>query len=368
MKYLSIFIGILFFLSCEDPHNYRIKGHVSDTSLNGEYIYLQEIRDNKLFNIDSVIVSESSFEFKGIVDSAVIRELNFLHVESRVVNPLVFVLEPANLTAYIDTVSYIEGTPDNDALYQYTLDQRIYIRQLQTLMERYQQLIIEEKLTDSLQIAFQGEYNVLNQELNNLAYNFILLHDNSVAGALIFLQTYAYLTPSQVTTILEQAGPIFKKVSGISIIIEHFRKESLVSIGNPYINFSLPDTSGVNYSIDQFIKEKKWVLLDFWASWCAPCREDFPYILKAYDQFKDKGLEIIGISLDTQRNTWVKGIKRYKLPWLQLSDLKGWDSMAAQEYAIYAIPYTILINPEGKIVAKGLRQEMLLSELNKLIE
>lgn len=364
MSYKQLILPLfLLLLSCKNDTNFKITGSVSDNSLDGEYIYLQEIRENKLVNLDSVIVKEGTFSFQGITDSAVIRELNFHNADSHVINPLVFVLEPGNMKAYIDTTSYMTGTQENDALYNYNKEQRQFARKLEKVMEEYQNMTAENQMTDSLLLSFQGRYDVINTELNTLAYDFILKNYDSVAGALVFLQTYSYLNSSQIENVFELAGPVFRNVQGVHLIMGQFMKEKNVSVGMDYVDFTLPDSLGNSFSVSSFLAEGKWVLLDFWASWCSPCREEIPYLLEAHKKYASQNLQIIGVSLDNQRVSWLKAIQKYQQPWLQLSDLKGWDSLAAQDYAIDAIPYTVLISPEGKIVAKGMRREDILLQL-----
>ncbi|MBA3664556.1 MAG: TlpA family protein disulfide reductase, partial [Bacteroidetes bacterium] len=94
---------------------------------------------------------------------------------------------------------------------------------------------------------------------------------------------------------------------------------------------------------------------DFWASWCGPCRREMPNVVKAYNKYKDKGFEIYGVSLDQDKDRWVEAIKKDGITWPQVSDLKYWDSEAAKVYGVQGIPFTVLLDKEGKILAKGLR-------------
>ena len=108
------------------------------------------------------------------------------------------------------------------------------------------------------------------------------------------------------------------------------------------------------------------MLLDFWASWCAPCVGSMPMMKKLYDTYAGRGLQIIGISLDRTREAWLSAIRRLDLPWIQLSDVKGWESIASEIYGVNAIPEIVLIDPDGTIIATGLREQELEEKLDEI--
>lgn len=118
--------------------------------------------------------------------------------------------------------------------------------------------------------------------------------------------------------------------------------------------------------LDDFVGKGQYVLVDFWASWCGPCRAEMPNVLEAYNKFHDKGFEVIGVSFDQKKEAWVKGISQLKLPWLQISDLKGWNCAAAPIYKIDGIPDNILIDPQGKITDRALRAKALQNRLQEI--
>lgn len=143
--------------------------------------------------------------------------------------------------------------------------------------------------------------------------------------------------------------------------VEAFRK---LAIGSPAPELSLPDPNGELVSLSSF--KGKYVMIDFWAAWCRPCRMENPNVVKMYNAYNDKGFEVLGVSLDRTKDAWVKAIEEDQLTWTQVSDLKYFESEAAQLYQINSIPATYLIGPDGTIVAKNLRGAELEAKLKEI--
>ena len=159
----------------------------------------------------------------------------------------------------------------------------------------------------------------------------------------------------------ELAGcPYVKDLDGIIKQLEN------VQIGKVAPEFSLPDTAGVSVSLSDF--RGKYVLLDFWASWCPPCRRENPNVVKAFNEYKDKNFTLVGISLDKDKSKWMKAIADDNLAWTHLSDLKYWDSEIPALYGVRGIPANVLLDPDGVIVAKNITGEDLHKKLKEVIK
>ena len=146
---------------------------------------------------------------------------------------------------------------------------------------------------------------------------------------------------------------------------EELKAEDVKSaiIGQKFLDLEEADTDGNMHKLSEYVGQGKWVLVDFWASWCGPCKAEMPNVAAAYKQYHDKGFEIVGLSFDNDKDLWEKAIIEWQMPWIHLSDLKYWESVAADVYSVNSIPDNLLINPEGIVVARGLRGEALSNKL-----
>ena len=144
------------------------------------------------------------------------------------------------------------------------------------------------------------------------------------------------------------------------------REQSFV--GHRFRDLEEPDTEGKPHRLSEYAGKGKWVLVDFWASWCGPCKAEMPNVVAAYKKYHDKGFEIVGLSFDQDKEPWIRAIREWDMPWIHLSDLKYWDTRARAVYNVNGIPDNILIDPEGTIVARGLRGDALEARLAEIFK
>ncbi|MBL4676816.1 MAG: TlpA family protein disulfide reductase [Mucilaginibacter sp.] len=198
-------------------------------------------------------------------------------------------------------------------------------------------------------------------------FELIKQNQNSFA-AIYLLQTKANeLSADSLELFYNQLGSKYKKSNAAKYILNTISAARATAIGQEAPEFAQADTAGKLVKLSDF--RGKYVLLDFWASWCGPCRQENPNVVKAFERFHDKGFTILGVSLDraTDKDKWLAAIHHDGLNWTQVSDLQFWKNAVAVQYGVNYIPQNFLIGPDGKIIAKGLQGEVLTKKLEELL-
>ncbi|MEJ6980833.1 TlpA disulfide reductase family protein [Pedobacter sp. P351] len=221
---------------------------------------------------------------------------------------------------------------------------------------------------DSLQLVFQNAYENYKKEMHDARLGFLKTNPDTFMGLLLLPEIAEYSQNYKlVDSLYDLLGSDIKKMPSAKIISERFKKERNLAVGATAPVFSQASVEGKQVKLTDF--RGKYVLLDFWASWCGPCRQENPNVVKVYNQFKDKNFTVLGISLDRPgaKSAWLKAIEDDKLTWTQVSDLNFWKNEVAVMYNVTGIPQNFLLDPEGKIIAKNLRGEQLESALNDIL-
>lgn len=249
----------------------------------------------------------------------------------------------------------ITGAQAQTDYLEYTALTADHLAQFKAITERFTK-VYYAKVKDTVKIKeIQAEARPVYAKIEAALDSFIfshpdsyvtvdLIHENKMAviDVVKFDPYYKMLTPRVL------ASHTGKKIT------DKYNKAKQFAVGKS-IDFTLPDANGKEFKLSSL--KGKYVLVDFWASWCVPCRAENPFLLKAYSELKDKNFEIVGVSLDDTRENWLKAVEIDKLPWTQVSDVKGFKTEVAVRFGITAIPQNVLIDPDGKVIAKDLRGE-----------
>ncbi|MDH6304321.1 peroxiredoxin [Parabacteroides sp. PF5-5] len=370
-KNLLLALCAILITACSEQAGYVISGSVDKADLNGKTVYLYEAGVQDAEAINSAVVENGSFTMKGVQDIPALYTLRFdedvVEYQSagtgeNAAYRATFVLENGKLKVNLSENPSVTGTPENDAL---TALQKELI-QLRTPMK---ELIDGMKSKDqAIAEAAEKKYDELDEKTSALVKKYIQKYPNNLtAGKLLNDFRYSFDEDTR-RDIISKAGDTFKSVAGIDKIISHLAVLEKVAIGKKFTDFEMLDPKGKAIKLSDYVGKGKVVLIDFWASWCPPCRRDMPHLVEVYKQYKGKKFEIVGVSLDRTNDAWVKGIEELNITWPQMSDLKYWQSEGAALYGVNSIPHTVLIDGDGTILAKNLRAEALDNKLAEIIK
>ena len=333
---------------------YSVSGIFADE---GKKVYLMDRLTETA--IDSMVVTNGKFAFSGTADQNA-----FMAIKTEKRDWFTVFFNDGTPVFVNVNDSTLKGSPLNERLTMYDIEADRPIREFRAktskmtteemkahvdeLMDDYSKMTKEQ--TAIVNKIFQEE----RQSLIPLAFAGAYFVDNG-------LEAYDELVKEQVPF---ASHPYLKKAKEeIASLMKPEGGEKTAFIGKQFTDLEMADPDGKMHKISELVGDGKWVLVDFWASWCGPCRAEMPNVLEAYNKYHAKGFEVVGVSFDDKKAAWVKAIGQLKMPWLQISDLKGWDCAAAPVYKIDAIPDNLLIDPQGKIVDRALRGKSLQNKL-----
>lgn len=343
---IIVCIMLLSVMACQQ-NNYHIDGHITGMK-NGSYIMLFKFSGDTISSIDTTTIQNNQFAFEGtefLDDIAVLSSGNYPNK----VKAIELILDRGNIHVTLDSLSVVYGTPMNEIYNSYQKKLSEYNAVADTLISQGtdpEKRPIDPELLMAYTNAWKYKLSTIENEIQNPVglrlFKNEIIHNN--------------IDDSLFQIILGKAPSRFRSDRVITEAIELKRKiredneiRSLLT-GKKYIDFDLVTPENKSVKLSDYIGHSKFTIIEFWASWCAPCIHEVPNLNKVYNKYKDKGLQIISISVDNRMYDWQRVIKQVDAPWIHLSDLKGMPSALTKAYIVNGIPHSLLIDENGIIV------------------
>lgn len=366
--FMTIILTAGILAGCQNKTSFTINGSIADSAYDGTYVYLQEPEDTAIINIDSALISNGRFTFKGNAEKPLLVQasLNVTTVEPRSELSRLVLIEPGTITLLFDTVITVSGTPTNEDFSKFKAKERICLTRFITLMDEYDKRQSEGTLLKEYEKDFEKEYKKTTDELAQYNVEFISKHPHTDLAKKILSDKIKIFTPEQQRELLEKTDDEFRKIPQIAALIKELNEPEKAPVGSQFIDLHMTDDKGKNVALSDYVGKGKIVLLDFWASWCLPCVNSLPHLKELFAAYKNKGFDIVGISLDDKSDAWKKAIKQHQIPWHNISELSI-KNKGAEAYGVKGIPLVILIDKEGMIIAKNPNKEDLETLLKELI-
>ena len=371
-KFLFALGAMAMLVSCEQKQEgVTINGTVQGFE-DGTMVYINNADENSdtgLTKIDSVAITEGKFTFTGQADEI---DRKYLEFGSEQLYYLPFIYENGEITVVFDKDktedTKITGTENNDSF----MDFRNQTKPIEEKMKRFQ----EENEEKMMQAQMSGDQNAMNElmegysaiidEIGEVSKNFVKNNSNFASMMMLpQLHQQKQITDEELIEIFGKMDESLKTTKVGKEIQELVDNAAKLAIGQPAPDFSGPTPEGETTSLKENLG--KVTIVDFWAAWCGPCRRENPNVVRIYNQYKDQGLNIVGVSLDRDKEAWLKAIADDGLAWTQISNLAYFNDPIAKEYNITSIPSTFILDADGNIAAKDLRGQELEDKVVELL-
>ena len=341
------------FAACNSGNQgYTVTGTIEGAT-DGDTVFLQTVEGRQLVKLDSAVITNGTFTFKGTQDTAANRYLTYspAGAEGMIMD---FFLENGKINIKLNgKSSSATGTANND-IYQAI---RTQLNELDSQMENIYTSMTDTALTDQQREAKGKEMSALESKMMEVAKAGISQNITNAVGV--------HLLKSP---LMPQIPATYSNDATIIRIKENVEKMKATAVGQKFTDFEMQTPEGKTVKLSDYVGKGKTVLVDFWASWCGPCRREMPNLVEAYAKYKNKNFEIVGVSLDQNGDSWKEAIDKLNITWPQMSDLKYWNNEGAKLYAVSSIPHTVLIDGDGIILARGLHGEELQEKLAEVLK
>jgi peroxiredoxin len=361
-KILILLVAAVMFACNNNQEDFTIKIDVEE--LAGTQLALMQNVAGEIVTVDSVLLDESGTgTLSGVIENP---EIMYLGERG----------ERSPIQIYMDNYDYtVSGTLDDlkiEADGGPQVEYNSYLEGTKEFQGKQQGVIEEfyaaqaEGADEATMNAILERYYAINNEKSAYDSTFMAINPASPVSLFLLRSIYYSMDADELETALSAFDESLQDTQYYTHMTDHLERMRSVAIGQKYTDLELPDENGEMMKLSD-VAEKGVLLIDFWAAWCGPCRNANPGIVEIYNEFGDKGFDIIGVSLDRSKEEWLQAIEDDKLTWHHMSDLKFWQSEAAKTYAVAAIPHTVLLDADGTIIAKNLSKDELKKKLTELL-
>ena len=362
-RLLTFIIAIIALVSCNKP---TFNVNVELQNAEGKMIYLKKMLDKEFVLIDSTVMHDSIVNF--VVEKGSIADYYSISIEG-VKYPINFFSENNNMSIAGDVKDNknfsVAGSNAQELIKEYNNENKKFYNQLRELGQQFREVSQTGDQTELERI--ENEYNQVEKNQNNYISLFLTKNSNNfIAPYILYNNRYNY----ELNELEDYVNNFNIKVESefSKLLNDYIAILQRVDIGQTFIDFTQETPEGYLMSISELAGKSKLLLIDFWASWCGPCRAENPNVVEVYNEYHEKGFDIIGVSLDMEKDKWIEAIEKDGLIWHNISDLKYWNNEGAKLYGISSIPSNVLIDKNGIIIAKNLRGEDLRNKVEEILK
>lgn len=355
-KLFPLVAGIATLVACTTtPTSYEVRGVLPDSTLNGKKLYLLRYDDRKM--LDSTVVEGKSFLFKGSIDTA-----SFCRIDAgREYTNLM--LENGTIEVSFETHRSSSTTPLNIEFNKMSEEIERLIKERETALKEIGKS--DNDLKEKSRLRDEYLQNVYKKQMKQLSKSFFLANINNPVGARALLDYSMGATPEETDELLAQAGEYVLSCNFTKDLIKENEALKKTAVGKHFTDFTVQQEDGTSVSLSDYAGKGKYVLVDFWASWCGPCIQEIPVLAEVYEMYKHKNFEMLGVAVWDKLDKSKEAVKENKMNWPQILDAR----MAPMEiYGISGIPHIMLIDPNGIIVARDLRGDGLKAKVAEVMQ
>ncbi len=363
IRLLTLVIALFALVSC-NKSTFNVKVELQNAE--GKMIYLQKFVNKTSTIIDSVEMQNNIVNFT--VEEENPATYYSIRIE-KVRYPIGFFSENNDVTIVgdIEDHSNIQVTASyaQQLVNEYDKENKKFYDQLRELGKNYE--IAAQDKDEAAMEKIYNEYDLVEKNQTSYRNLFIAKNYSSFVSSYILYNNRLNYELNELEDFVNHFN-ISQDNEFSKLLNEYILKLKRVNVGEPYLDFTQETPEGDLLSLSELVGKSKLLLVDFWASWCGPCRAENPNVVAVYKEYHEKGFDILGVSLDMKKENWIKAIEDDGLIWHNVSDLKYWNNAAAQDYAISSIPSNILIDENGTIIAKNLRGEDLRKKVEEILK